>query len=71
MERKQDFSPVTVADREAEQQAVAVLHAAFPDYGVLGEEFGAEVPLAALVPQPATQAQAAPQVAARPAVSQL
>lgn len=40
VERKQDFSPVTVADREAEQQAVAVLHAAFPDYGVLGEEFG-------------------------------
>lgn len=40
VERKQDFSPVTVADREAEQHAVAVLRAAFPDYGVLGEEFG-------------------------------
>jgi histidinol phosphatase-like enzyme (inositol monophosphatase family) len=40
VERKQDFSPVTVADREAEQCAVAVLRDAFPDYGVLGEEFG-------------------------------
>lgn len=40
VERKQDRSPVTVADREAEQRAVAVLRAAFPDYGVLGEEFG-------------------------------
>jgi histidinol-phosphatase len=40
VERKQDYSPVTVADREAEQQAVAVLRAAFPDHGVLGEEFG-------------------------------
>lgn len=40
VERKQDFSPVTVADREAEQEAVAVLQKAFPAYGVLGEEFG-------------------------------
>jgi histidinol-phosphatase len=40
VERKQDFSPVTVADREAEQRAVAVLREAFPHYGVLGEEYG-------------------------------
>lgn len=40
VERKADESPVTIADREAEQRAVAVLRAAFPDYGVLGEEFG-------------------------------
>jgi histidinol phosphatase-like enzyme (inositol monophosphatase family) len=31
---------VTVADREAEQRAVAVLRDAFPEYGVLGEEYG-------------------------------
>jgi histidinol phosphatase-like enzyme (inositol monophosphatase family) len=40
VERKHDRSPVTIADREAEQRAIAVLHEAFPDYGVLGEEFG-------------------------------
>ena len=40
VERKHDYSPVTVADREAEQRAVAVLRAAFPDHGILGEEFG-------------------------------
>jgi histidinol-phosphatase len=40
VERKADRSPVTIADREAEQRAVAVLHEAFPDHGILGEEFG-------------------------------
>jgi len=40
VERKSDRSPVTVADRESEQKIVDVLHASFPDYGVLGEEFG-------------------------------
>jgi histidinol phosphatase-like enzyme (inositol monophosphatase family) len=40
VERKQDWSPVTVADREAEQRAVAVLREAYPDHGILGEEFG-------------------------------
>ena len=40
VERKLDRSPVTVADREAEQRAVAVLREAFPDHGILGEEFG-------------------------------
>jgi len=40
VESKADYSPVTVADREAEQRAVAVLREAFPDHGVLGEEFG-------------------------------
>ena len=42
VERKQDWSPVTVADREAEQRAVAVLREAYPDHGILGEEFGAQ-----------------------------
>jgi histidinol-phosphatase len=40
VERKADRSPVTVADRECEERIVAVLRQAFPDHGVLGEEFG-------------------------------
>lgn len=40
VERKADASPVTRADREAEARAIAVLRAAFPDCGVLGEEYG-------------------------------
>lgn len=46
VEHKADASPVTVADREAEARAVAVLRAAFPDCGVLGEELGAQGPQA-------------------------
>jgi histidinol phosphatase-like enzyme (inositol monophosphatase family) len=42
VESKADASPVTRADREAEARAVAVLRAAFPDCGVLGEEYGAQ-----------------------------
>jgi histidinol-phosphatase len=40
VEYKGDCSPVTQADRECEQRIVEVLLAAFPDYGVVGEEFG-------------------------------
>jgi histidinol-phosphatase len=40
VEYKADRSPVTRADRECEQRIVEVLQAAFPDYGVVGEEFG-------------------------------
>lgn len=40
VEYKGDSSPVTRADRECEQRIVEVLRSAFPDYGVLGEEFG-------------------------------
>jgi histidinol-phosphatase len=40
VEYKGDRSPVTRADRECEQRVVEVLHAAFPEYGVVGEEFG-------------------------------
>jgi histidinol-phosphatase len=40
VERKADFSPVTVADREAEEAAVALLKRAYPDHGILGEEYG-------------------------------
>ena len=41
---KPDQTPVTQADREAEQAIVGILRSAFPDVGVLGEEFGAEGP---------------------------
>lgn len=40
VERKADSSPVTIADREAEQHLRARIAAAFPDDGILGEEFG-------------------------------
>ena len=39
---KPDRTPVTQADREAEQAIVEALRSAFPDVGVLGEEFGAQ-----------------------------
>jgi histidinol-phosphatase len=40
VETKADQSPVTAADRAAEQAIVATLRRQFPGYGVLGEEFG-------------------------------
>ena len=39
-ELKGDQSPVTLADRTAEQAMRAVLGQRFPDHGILGEEFG-------------------------------
>lgn len=42
VERKPDGSPVTAADREAEQAARAWVRERFPEDGVLGEEFGEE-----------------------------
>ena len=39
---KPDQSPVTVADREAEQAMRAAIAAAYPEHGILGEEMGAE-----------------------------
>jgi histidinol phosphatase-like enzyme (inositol monophosphatase family) len=39
---KSDRSPVTEADRESERTMRALIKAAFPDHGILGEEFGAE-----------------------------
>lgn len=44
--QKDDLSPVTIADRSAEQAMRAVLSARFPDHGILGEEFGLERPAA-------------------------
>ncbi len=40
VEWKSDQSPVTVADREAEQSLRTAIHAAFPQDGFLGEEYG-------------------------------
>jgi histidinol-phosphatase len=40
VEWKKDRSPVTIADREAEQLLRTTLLGAFPDDGFLGEEFG-------------------------------
>lgn len=40
VEQKPDRTPVTDADRNAERAIRAVLAAARPDHGVLGEEFG-------------------------------
>jgi inositol-phosphate phosphatase/L-galactose 1-phosphate phosphatase/histidinol-phosphatase len=42
VETKPDASPVTIADREAEQAMRTLIREAFPDHGVEGEEFGAE-----------------------------
>jgi len=44
---KPDRSPVTAADREAEQVIVERLRRAFPGHGFLGEELGADGPVEA------------------------
>ncbi|HEU5017931.1 MAG TPA: histidinol-phosphatase [Pseudolabrys sp.] len=36
------FDPVTAADRAAEQAMRALIERAFPDHGILGEEYGSE-----------------------------
>ena len=43
-ELKGDRSPVTIADRSAEQAMRAVLAQRFPHHGILGEEFGLDNP---------------------------
>lgn len=40
VELKGDLSPVTRADRDCEERIVQVLRAAYPEYGIFGEEFG-------------------------------
>lgn len=40
VEIKDDDTPVTAADREAEAEMRALIEARFPDHGVLGEEHG-------------------------------
>lgn len=42
VEHKPDLSPVTVADRETESAMRSMIAAAFPDHGILGEEYGGE-----------------------------
>jgi histidinol-phosphatase len=42
VETKADGSPVTEADRAAERAIRALLHEGFPDFGILGEEYGAQ-----------------------------
>jgi len=44
VETKGDGSPVTEADRAAERAIRAVLGEAFPDFGIVGEEYGEEGP---------------------------
>ena len=46
VEKKTDGSPVTIADRSAEQTAREWISRRFPDDGILGEEFGALLPSA-------------------------
>jgi myo-inositol-1(or 4)-monophosphatase len=48
VDTKDDRSPVTIADRSAEQAMRAVLAERFPEHGVLGEEFGLDRPDARL-----------------------
>ncbi len=44
-----EFDPVTVADREAEASMRRLITEAWPDHGIIGEEFGVEKPDAAAV----------------------
>jgi histidinol-phosphatase len=41
VETKPDLSPVTAADRAAEDEIIRVIRAAFPEHAILGEEGGA------------------------------
>lgn len=43
-ERKPDGTPVTIADREAESLLRRRIRERFPDHGILGEEFGEDLP---------------------------
>jgi inositol-phosphate phosphatase / L-galactose 1-phosphate phosphatase / histidinol-phosphatase len=49
VETKIDASPVTVADREAEARMREIIAAAYPDHGILGEEYGSQRPEAEFV----------------------
>ena len=49
VELKGDSSPVTEADRETEGELRRLIGAAFPDHGVIGEEYGADRPEAEFV----------------------
>ncbi len=49
VEIKSDASPVTLADRGAEELLRALIHKKFPAHGIIGEEFGSENPDAEFV----------------------
>jgi fructose-1,6-bisphosphatase/inositol monophosphatase family enzyme len=40
VDRKADNTPVTIADREAEQRLRSLITQYWPDHGIVGEEFG-------------------------------
>ena len=44
VDAKDDASPVTIADREAEQAMRDMIAARFPSHGIRGEEFGLHQP---------------------------
>lgn len=44
VELKADLSPVTIADRGAEEAMRALIMTKFPDHGIMGEEFGQHNP---------------------------
>ncbi len=41
-ERKADNTPVTIADRQAEQKLRELIERYWPDHGIIGEEFGSQ-----------------------------
>jgi myo-inositol-1(or 4)-monophosphatase len=49
VELKEDHSPVTAADRGAEEIMRGLIHKRYPGHGVVGEEFGTERPDAEFV----------------------
>lgn len=49
VETKPDASPVTRADRRAEEVMRDLIRARYPDHGIVGEEFGSEAPDSELV----------------------
>lgn len=42
IEEKNDLSPVTIADKKAEQTLRELINKEFPEHGIIGEEFGNE-----------------------------
>lgn len=43
-ERKADNTPVTIADRQAEEKIRSLIQRYWPDHGIIGEEFGEQKP---------------------------
>lgn len=42
IEHKDDDSPVTIADKNAEKAIRAIIEESFPEHGIIGEEFGSK-----------------------------